>query len=113
MQRFGLSLAVIILAAFACLLPAMANAGPTACCPGGVCYGPVPTIPPLTLIAARVTVASVFLCAVMAASGVRFPRGPAIWRTLLVQSLFSAAITTVFSVMLARIYLQLAGRDHA
>ena len=44
------------------------------------------SIPPLTLIAIRVTIAFVLLVTVMHWRGLRFPRDPRTWRRLLVQS---------------------------
>lgn len=45
------------------------------------------SIPPLTLIALRVSIAFAFLLAVMGVRGLRFPRDGRSWRKLLVQSL--------------------------
>jgi len=50
----------------------------------------VATIPPLTLIAFRVSIAAAFLCAVLAATGLRLPRDGATWRALLLQSLLNS-----------------------
>lgn len=47
----------------------------------------VAEIPPLTLIAARVAIASLFLLAVLGVSGVRLPKGREVWGALLVQAL--------------------------
>lgn len=48
------------------------------------------TIPPLTLIALRVSVAALVLLAALWAAGVRLPRESATWRTLLVQALLNS-----------------------
>lgn len=50
----------------------------------------VATIPPLTLIAMRVSIAAILLGSAMALSGIRFPRDWATWRMLLVQSVFNS-----------------------
>lgn len=47
-------------------------------------------IPPVTLIATRVTIAAVFLTVVVALRAERFPRDRRSWRMLLVQSFFNA-----------------------
>ena len=49
-------------------------------------------IPPLTLIAVRVAVAALALLAVMAALGVRLPRGRGAWRALLVQAMLNSIL---------------------
>ncbi|MDF1855157.1 DMT family transporter [Pseudooceanicola sp.] len=51
----------------------------------------VPEIPPLTLVAGRVTGGALLLLAVMAARGVRLPRGRRIWALLAVQSVLNAS----------------------
>jgi drug/metabolite transporter (DMT)-like permease len=50
----------------------------------------VATIPPITLIAMRVSIAAVFLLMVMRYQGARFPRDWTTWRMLLVQSFFNS-----------------------
>jgi drug/metabolite transporter (DMT)-like permease len=50
----------------------------------------VSEIPPVTLIAARVSGAAVFLCAAMVWRRQRFPRGIEIWTMLLVQAMFNS-----------------------
>lgn len=50
----------------------------------------VQTIPPISLIAARVTIAAVFLMAVMKWQKVRFPRDRTTWRMLLVQAFLNS-----------------------
>ena len=50
----------------------------------------VETIPPVTLIAARVTLAAVFLIAVMACTGERLPRDAPTWRMLFIQALLNS-----------------------
>lgn len=50
----------------------------------------VAEIPPLTLIAARVTIAAAFLLLVMTWRGERLPRDAQTWRRLLLQSFFNA-----------------------
>ncbi len=55
----------------------------------------VAEIPPLTLIAVRVTGAAVFLLAVMHGLGARLPRDPGVWRSLLLQSLFNGTASWV------------------
>ncbi len=50
----------------------------------------VATIPPITLIAMRVSLAAVFLLAVMWFQKVRFPRDWDTWRMLLVQAFFNS-----------------------
>lgn len=50
----------------------------------------VAEIPPLTLIAIRVSIASAFLLSVMAWRGERLARDPVTWRVLLVQSFFNS-----------------------
>lgn len=55
----------------------------------------VPEIPPLTLVAGRVTGGAVLLIAVMALRGVRFPRGRLLWRDLAIQSLLNATLAWV------------------
>jgi len=50
----------------------------------------VAEIPPLTLIAARVAIASGFLLAVMAWHGQRLPHDARTWRRLLLQALFNS-----------------------
>ena len=50
----------------------------------------VATIPPITLIAMRVSLAAVFLLAVMWFQGARFPRDWSTWRMLLVQAFFNS-----------------------
>lgn len=47
-------------------------------------------LPPFTLIAARVTIAAVFLSVVMAFSGVSLPRDGATWRRLFIQAFFNS-----------------------
>jgi len=47
-------------------------------------------IPPLTLIAARVAIASLFLCAVLRLRGGRLPRGRRSWGMLLVQAFLNS-----------------------
>lgn len=51
----------------------------------------VPEIPPLTLVAGRVTGGAALLLAVMAWRGVRLPRAPRVWRDLAVQSVLNAS----------------------
>lgn len=48
------------------------------------------SLPPVTLIASRVTIAALLLLAVAAWRGERLPRDPATWRLLLLQSFFNA-----------------------
>ena len=48
------------------------------------------TIPPLTLVAMRVSIAAVILLAVMQAQDARLPRDGRTWRLLFVQSLFNS-----------------------
>lgn len=50
----------------------------------------VATIPPVTLIAIRVTIAALLLTTVMVAQGFRFPREPARWGALLVQAFLNS-----------------------
>jgi len=50
----------------------------------------VETIPPITLIAMRVTTAAIFLMIVVYFSGNRFPRDVKTWRMLLLQSFFNS-----------------------
>lgn len=50
----------------------------------------VTEIPPVTLIAIRVSIAAVFLLAVITARSERLPRDPLTWRQLLVQSFFNS-----------------------
>ena len=50
----------------------------------------VETIPPITLIAARVAIAALLLSAIMAKRNHRFPREPRIWQALFVQSIFNS-----------------------
>ena len=50
------------------------------------------TIPPVSLIALRVTLAAVFLLVIMSLQGARFPKDRESWRLLLVQALLSAAV---------------------
>ena len=50
----------------------------------------VETIPPITLIAVRVTIAAIFLTVVVAFSNNRFPRDAKTWRMLLLQSFFNS-----------------------
>lgn len=50
----------------------------------------VETIPPVTLIAGRVTIAAVFLTAVMIWRGERLPRDGRTWRMLLVQAVLNS-----------------------
>lgn len=50
----------------------------------------VSEIPPLTLIAARVTIAAAFLVAMMARRRERFPRDARTWRMLFVQAIFNS-----------------------
>ncbi|GBF27087.1 putative inner membrane transporter YedA [bacterium MnTg02] len=50
----------------------------------------VETIPPITLIAARVAIAALLLSAIMAKRKHRFPREPRIWQALFVQSIFNS-----------------------
>ncbi len=50
----------------------------------------VAEIPPLTLIAIRVTIAAVILLAVVALQGHRLPRPPAIWGRLLLQAFLNS-----------------------
>lgn len=52
----------------------------------------VAEIPPLTLVAARVTLAALFLLLVMALRGQSLPRDALTWRRLLVQSLLNCSI---------------------
>ncbi|OWU86472.1 hypothetical protein ATO6_06600 [Oceanicola sp. 22II-s10i] len=54
----------------------------------------VPEIPPLTLVAGRVTGGAALLFAVMLVQGVRFPRGR-IWGALVVQSFLNASAAWV------------------
>jgi drug/metabolite transporter (DMT)-like permease len=48
------------------------------------------TIPPVTLIAMRVTAASLFLLAFLAWRGVRLPRDTRSWRRLFIQAIFNS-----------------------
>jgi drug/metabolite transporter (DMT)-like permease len=50
----------------------------------------VAEIPPITLIAVRVTVAALLLLAIAAAQGARLPRGGAIWGRLFLQSFLNS-----------------------
>jgi drug/metabolite transporter (DMT)-like permease len=50
----------------------------------------VATIPPITLIAMRVSLAAVFLLMVMWYQGARFPKDWSIWRVLLIQAFFNS-----------------------
>lgn len=50
------------------------------------------TIPPITLIAIRVSIAAVFLLVVMRIRGERLPRGGRDWRALFVQSLLNSSL---------------------
>lgn len=50
------------------------------------------TIPPVTLIAMRVTIASLFLLAIMRLRGERLPHRSQDWRLLLVQSLLNSSL---------------------
>lgn len=50
------------------------------------------TIPPVTLIAIRVTIASLFLLAIMRLRSERLPRGARDWRLLFVQSLLNSSL---------------------
>ena len=50
----------------------------------------VATIPPITLIAMRVSFAAVFLLMVMWYQGARFPRDWSTWRKLLIQAFFNS-----------------------
>lgn len=50
----------------------------------------VQAIPPVTLIAARVSIAAVVLCAVMMGQGRRLPSDARTWRMLLVQAFFNS-----------------------
>lgn len=52
----------------------------------------VETIPPLTLIAGRVGIAAILLCAVVRWQGASLPTDGRMWRQLLVQSLFNAIL---------------------
>ncbi len=47
-------------------------------------------IPPVTLIAARVAIAAVYLLVLVRLRGERLPRAPRTWRMLLVQALFNS-----------------------
>lgn len=53
----------------------------------------VGTIPPLTLIAARVSIAAVLLCAVLRWQGASLPRDGATWRALFVQALYNSILS--------------------
>jgi drug/metabolite transporter (DMT)-like permease len=50
------------------------------------------SIPPLTLIAVRVSIAAVLLCAVMRWQGAALPRDGATWRALFVQALLNSIL---------------------
>ncbi|NQU58113.1 MAG: EamA family transporter [Rhodospirillales bacterium] len=50
----------------------------------------IDTIPPITLIATRVTVAAIFLLAVMNWKGERLPKDGRTWRMLFVQAIFNS-----------------------
>jgi drug/metabolite transporter (DMT)-like permease len=50
----------------------------------------VATIPPITLIAMRVSLAAVFLLVVMWFQGAQIPRGWSTWRMLLIQAFFNS-----------------------
>lgn len=50
----------------------------------------VATIPPITLIATRVSLAAMLLLAIMGLQGARFPRDGATWRLLLVQAFLAS-----------------------
>src|SRR5436190_11424892 len=52
----------------------------------------VATIPPLTLIAARTSIAGVLLLAVMRVRGVGLPRDVASWRRFLIQACLNSVI---------------------
>ena len=52
----------------------------------------VATIPPLTLIAARTSIAGVLLLAIMRWRGLRLPRGAATWRRFLFQACLNSVI---------------------
>lgn len=51
------------------------------------------SIPPLTLIAARVSIAALLLCAVVRWQGAALPRDGATWRALFVQALFNSILS--------------------
>ncbi|MEK9724050.1 MAG: EamA family transporter [Rhodospirillaceae bacterium] len=58
----------------------------------------VAELPPITLIAARVSIAALFLLAVLHVRRIRLPRGAALWGQLLVQSiLISIAAWTILA----------------
>ncbi len=50
------------------------------------------TLPPNTFMAARVLLASVLLFAMMRARGLTFPRTPALWKALVVQSILNCSL---------------------
>jgi drug/metabolite transporter (DMT)-like permease len=50
----------------------------------------VATVPPITLIASRVSIAAVFLLIVMWCRGARFPKDWGTWRMFLIQSFFNS-----------------------
>ncbi|MCB0124991.1 MAG: EamA family transporter [Candidatus Competibacteraceae bacterium] len=50
----------------------------------------VAEIPPLTLIAARVLIAAIFLFAVMKLARLSLPRDPLVWRMLMIQAFFNS-----------------------
>lgn len=47
-------------------------------------------VPPVTLVAVRVTIAAIVLCAVMKCQGIPFPRDGLVWRRFLVQAFFNS-----------------------
>jgi drug/metabolite transporter (DMT)-like permease len=52
----------------------------------------IETIPPLTMVAARVSIASVLLFAIARAKGLALPRGRKVWAALFVQGLLQSAL---------------------
>lgn len=52
----------------------------------------IPTIPPFTMVAARVTIAAVLLILIAAAQGFALPRRGSVWAAFLVQGLLQSAL---------------------
>lgn len=52
----------------------------------------VATLPPLTAMAGRTSIAAALLLAWMAGRGLRLPRGPAVWRRLALQGLLNGVL---------------------
>lgn len=70
----------------------------------------IPTIPPFTMVAARVTIAAVLLVLIAAAQGYALPRRGSLWAAFLVQGLLQSALPfTLISWGEAHIASGLAG----